>query len=370
MNIGWFTVRQWADLCSTTTDALAHGMVNNGHHLTVFNHDPADAHSNAPWHHVHLKRSERRGFHARSLAKSAARWLATSPQAADLQVMLVDWPLLPALMPSLARLNRPVVLVDRSPPADDGWLGKLQWKVWRRAWNCLRYGRIQAGIVVSPAHARFVVTRTGVREASVHAVPAGVDVNAFKPQPTSPTPLRLVYHGRLDKNRGVLALPMLVHRLHQDGVEAELTLIGEGDGVPGLRELAVQHPWLTLVPTVPHDALPAELANHHVGLLPMPDTKVWRLASPLKRGEYLAAGLLVLGIDHNGHRLEGSHEAWYRLLPQEDFLVDGTAWLRQLDEAALRTGSEAARHLAETSCSWTSSVEVLEALLQSFNSDS
>jgi hypothetical protein len=79
---------------------------------------------------------------------------------------------------------------------------------------------------------------------------------------------------------------------------------------------------------------------------------------------------LVLGIDHDGHRLEGSHEAWYRLLPQEDFLVDGTAWLRQLDEAALTTGSKAARDLAETSCSWTSSVEVLEALLQSFNSES
>ncbi len=369
MNIAWFTVRQWADLCSTTTDALAHGMVSHGHDLTVFNHDPSSHHEAAPWSHVHLERSERRGFQARSLAKSAARWLSTSPQAADLHVVLVDWPLLPTLMPTLARLNRPVVLVDRSPPADDGLFGRLQWKVWRRAWQCLRYGRIEAGIVVSPAHARFVATQAGVRESSVHVVPAGVNVDAFEVQAVAPSPLRLVYHGRLDKNRGVLALPMLVHRLHQSGMEAELTLIGEGDALPALRDLAAERPWMTLVPTVARDDLPAQLAKHHVGLLPMPATKVWRLASPLKRSEYLAAGLLVFGVDHDGHRLEGVDEAWYRLVDQADFLTGGVAWLKQLDEQALIDGSAAARAHAEKACSWTASVEVVESLLQSFNKD-
>ncbi len=115
MNIAWFTVRQWADLCATTTDALAHGMVRNGHALTVFNHDAAAEHEEAPWQHVHLERSERRGFQARSLGKSAARWLADEPRSGEIDVALVDWPLLPVMMPALARLNRPVVLIDRSP---------------------------------------------------------------------------------------------------------------------------------------------------------------------------------------------------------------------------------------------------------------
>jgi len=136
-----------------------------------------------------------------------------------------------------------------------------------------------------------------------------------------------------------------------------------------LRDLAAQRPWMTLVPTVARHDLPAQLAKHHVGLLPMPATKVWRLASPLKRSEYLAAGLLVLGVDHDGHRLEGVDEAWYRLVDQADFLTDGVAWLKQLDEQALIDGSAAARSHAEKTCSWSASVEVVESLLQSFNKD-
>ena len=367
MNIGWFTVRQWADLCATTTDALAHGMVNNGHSLTVFNHDRSTVHQASPWRHVQLDRSERRGFQARSLAKSAARWLSSAPEASTLDAVLVDWPLLPTLMPALARLNRPIVLIDRSPPADAGLLGRLQWKAWKRAWRCLRYGRVQAGTVVSEAHAEFVTQRLGVRASDVHVLPAGVHLKAFQPVNVPSPPLRLVYHGRLDKNRGVLALPMLVHRFQQAGGEAELTLVGEGDALAALTEMAQEHPWLRLVPTLPHDALPEELANHHVGLLPMPPTKVWRLASPLKRSEYLAAGLLVLGVDHEGHRLEGGNAAWYAMFAQEDFLADGVAWLKELDEDRLAEGRAAARALAESACSWDRSIERLEAVLQSFN---
>ena len=369
MNIAWFTVRQWADLCATTTDALAHGMVRNGHALTVFNHDAAAEHEGAPWQHVHLERSERRGFQARSLGKSAARWLADEPRSGGIDVALVDWPLLPVMMPALARLNRPVVLIDRSPPADAGLFGKLQWKTWRRAWQCLRYGQIQAATVVSDAHADFVAKRVGVEPRDVHVLPAGVNLDAFKPQPTPAPPLRLVYHGRLDKNRGVLALPMLVHRLRQSGTEGELTLIGEGDALPGLLAMAEQRPWLNLVPTVPHHDLPRELAKHHVGLLPMPATKVWRLASPLKRSEYLAAGLLVLGIDHDGHRLEGVNDEWYRLFPQEDFLADGVAWLNAITEQGLADGRTSARAYADAFCSWGASVKAMEGVLQSFSRD-
>ena len=369
MKIAWFTVRKWADFCATTTDALAHGMVANGHVLTVFNPDTSGEHHGAPWSHVPLEQSEWRGFQARSLAKSGARWLSHAANTADVDVALVDWQLLPTLMPALVKLNRPVILVDRSPPADAGLLGTLQWKVWKRAWQCLRSGRIQAGTVVSQAHADFVTKRTGVRASDVHTLPAGVDLNALQPQPISSTPLRTVYHGRLDKNRGVLALPMLVHLLRQDGVDAELTLIGDGDALPALKEMEAERPWMHLVPTLAHEDLPAELTKHHVGLLPMPATTVWQLASPLKRSEYLAAGLLVLGIDHDGHRLEGVNEAWYRLLAQEDFLTEGVAWLKQIDENRLAEGRAAARSFAESFCSWTTSIDVLENVLQSFNQD-
>jgi glycosyltransferase involved in cell wall biosynthesis len=369
MKIAWFTVRKWADFCATTTNALAHGMVANGHALTMLNPDASAEHHDAPWAHVPLEQNGRRGFQARSLAKSGARWLSNVPNATDFDVILVDWQLLPTLIPALAQLNRPVVLVDRSPPADAGLLGKLQWNVWKRAWQCLRRGRIQAGTVVSQAHADFVEKKAGVRASDIYTLPAGVDVTTFQTQNTPSTPLRAVYHGRLDKNRGVLALPMLVHLLRQDGVDAELTLIGDGDSFPALKEMQTERPWMNLVPTLAHEDLPAVLAQHHVGLLPMPATKVWQLASPLKRSEYLAAGLLVLGIDHDGHRLKGANEAWYRLLAKEDFLTDGVVWLKQLNKDRLAEGRMAARSFAESFCSWDSSVNMLENLLQSSNQD-
>jgi glycogen synthase len=48
----------------------------------------------------------------------------------------------------------------------------------------------------------------------------------------------MVYHGRLDKHRGVLALPMLVQKLLNHGVQVQLTLIGQGDAFEALESIA------------------------------------------------------------------------------------------------------------------------------------
>ena len=64
---------------------------------------------------------------------------------------------------------------------------------------------------------------------------------------------------------------------------------------------------------MPHNDVLAELKNHHIGILPMPATKIWELASPLKRGEYVASGLLIVGLDHQGHRFDDDVGSWMQL---------------------------------------------------------
>ena len=93
---------------------------------------------------------------------------------------------------------------------------------------------------------------------------------------------------------------------------------------------------------MPQPQLAKQLGACHLGLLPMPDREVWRLASPLKRSEYLAAGLSVFGIEHNGHALDGVEKAWFTLVPQEDFHLDGLAFIQQR-QAAHEATSQAAR---------------------------
>ena len=39
----------------------------------------------------------------------------------------------------------------------------------------------------------------------------------------------MVYHGKMDRNRGILKLILLLDALENNGIEAELNLIGSGD---------------------------------------------------------------------------------------------------------------------------------------------
>ena len=367
LNIAWITVRHWDDMCTTTTDALMRGLVERGHTVTLFNSDSPEVHSDAPWHHVALGQSSVRGRKAASLAKHAQTWFATHPDD-GFDVVLVDWPLAPVLGRSLSKRYR-LVLIDRSPPADATLLAKFQWRSWKKAWSMLKDGLFSEGLVVSKAHQAFVVEKTGAPTKRIFPVPAGVHLTAFETTSMPENKVwKFVYHGRLDKHRGVLALPMLMQRLTNDGFDVHLTLIGNGDAFDVLQTMAERTPQLSVISSVPREEIPSHLQQHHIGLLPMPDSTVWSLASPLKRSEYLASGLLVFGVDHAGHRIEAKEDAWFRLAAQERFHEEASQWLEELSSMAteeLQACSRSSRSYAEHRCSWEGSVGLLEEVLQS-----
>jgi glycosyltransferase involved in cell wall biosynthesis len=51
---------------------------------------------------------------------------------------------------------------------------------------------------------------------------------------------------------------------------------------------------VAVYPAVPHDQIQEWLAKAHIGVLPFPDEEKFRVSSPIKLFEYMAAGMPVL----------------------------------------------------------------------------
>lgn len=357
MELLWFTGRSMSDLCSCTQRALIAGLLKNDVLITYVNSDASVNIENQAFTHVGLTHRARLGFKARTLGKMMAFWLS-STDVSDRAVALVEWRIAQHIVPVLSDKGIPWALMDRSPPADPGLLGRLQWRSWSQAWKLAK--RVDApGLVVSAAHQAFVLQKTGHQRATV--IQAGVDLNRFEPAEKQST-FTMVYHGRLDRHRGLLACAMLAQKARSEGLEVDMMFIGEGDLLPALERLADANDFIHVHKPMKQEELAPLLGSCHLGLLPMPKRTAWMLASPLKRSEFLASGLPVFGIDHQGHRLAGVESDWFTLAPQEDFHADGLEVLRR-HMGTERQHSAAARTYAESNLGWSISVEALMGVL-------
>ena len=118
---------------------------------------------------------------------------------------------------------------------------------------------------------------------------------------------------------------------------------------------------MEVIATLPQAKLAEKLSESHIGLLPMPNSKVWSLASPLKRSQYAASGLLIFGIDHFGHRFEGEVQPdWLYLVDQEDFHNKGVQWIQSLTHEKILELSSDSRRFAEQNLEWGKSIQKLE----------
>ena len=350
-----------SDLCSCTQRALIDGLLQNDVRITYVNSDASVDIENKAFTHVGLTHRARLGLKARTLGKLMAFWLS-STDVSERTVALVEWRVAQHVVPVLLDKGIPWALMDRSPPADPGLLGRLQWRSWSQAWKLANRAGVP-GLVVSAAHQAFVAQKTGHEHTTV--IQAGVNLNRFKPAEKRPT-FTMVYHGRLDRHRGLLACVMLAQKARNEGLEVDAMFVGEGDLLPTLQRLADGNAFIHVRTTMEQEMLASLLGTCHLGLLPMPKRTAWMLASPLKRSEFLASGLPVFGIDHQGHRLAGVDSAWFTLAAQEDFHADGLEVLRRHMDANGQH-SAAARAYAETNLGWSISVDALMRVLSDLN---
>jgi glycosyltransferase involved in cell wall biosynthesis len=357
MNIIWFSGRKMADLCSTTQRSLGSGLVERGHNLIFVNPDSIGSHTNYPWTHQSINASQISGMKSITLANNMNKWLcANIPK--DKTVVILDWRIAKHLTRTLEKHKIPWILMDRSPPADSNILAKLQWRYWKMAWRSVQAHQ-KIGCVVSQAHREFTTRNTGISPTLAVPIPAGVDINQFQNGVKS-SPIKLCYHGKLDSNRGLMQLLSIHSRLVDSGVDVELYLHGNGDLTSKLASLKNEK--IHVTETLNPDNLAQYLSGYDVGLLPMPDKRIWRLASPLKRGEYLASGMIALGINHTGHQIDNSGD-WLVLFDENNFVQSCVDFIRNLDLAHLRQSQINAREYAEANLDWSHSVAILEDIL-------
>ena len=362
MNVLWFTGRKFDNFCSTTQSSLAMGLIDKGHTIHFLNPDDQGTHEGMPWHHTGFSLGAIIGLQGRTLAKKMKNWLKNSQLEND-SIAIVDWRLIKFLQSELEKRQIPWILMDRSPPADSGLFGYLQWPVWKDAWRRVSRSEVAKGCVVSKGHQELVQSKFKIASDDFTIIPAGVDLELFYSDKKDEI-LTMVYHGRLDKHRGILALPMLAHKAIQAGINLRLVLIGEGDVFNQLQDISKSYDYIQVEPNMAQERIAAVLAKSHIGLLPMPETKLWSIASPLKRSEYAAAGMMIFGIDHRGHQFAGLESCeWMKLVPQYDFHHDGVNWLKSLNPESIMDYSKQARVFAENHLSWGKSVVKLEEII-------
>jgi len=354
MHILWLTARSISDLCFTTQQNLIGGLLNQGHQVTFVNGDVSSSSARPNFNHVSISNNAPRGFQAKALGKTIRLWLMRQDLIEGSTVALVEWRVVNQVVPMLEKMRIPWALMDRSPPADTGIFGWLQWRSWKKAWSIAR-DRDVLGFVVSPAHKRFVDLKIGHKKTSI--LPAGVDMNLFKPMKKHEV-LTMVYHGRLDRHRGIMAAVMLAHKARQGGVEINLKLIGEGDAATDLQSIASEVDYIEVKDKMEQTKVAREIAACHIGVLPMPERTAWVLASPLKRSEYLASGLCVFGVDHEGHRLD-QEKPWFVLAAQDNFHRDGLEYLNNFNFQD-NTQFQEVRAFAEQYCGWDEAITNLK----------
>ena len=360
MQVLWITHRKFDDFCATTPLALADGLIELGFNLTIINPEAEGSHSGATWVHIGLETIAARGFQGRTFSKKVLTHLESTDLNFDAYIM--DWQVGAKVGEMLAQQNRPCFLMDRSPPADSGMLAKMQWKVWKDAWKLVKKGLFRSGFVVSNAHLQFVTQSTNIPATNISVLEAGIVVSddAIPLSRDGDDVWKFVYHGRLDKHRGILKFMKHIVAWNAVGIASHLTLIGEGSAVSEIKKMSAKNPaFFSLKDRMPHYEVLGQLKNHHIGILPMPATKVWKLASPLKRGEYLASGLLVVGLDHQGHRFNGEVGPWMQLHKESILRTRISSFLNSISDEEFTEYSKSAIEYAHQHLLWLKSVEEL-----------
>lgn len=356
----WITHRKFTDFCATTSFAFANGLIELGFNLTILNPEQAGSHNDSAWEHIGLETNALRGFQGRSFSKKALNHFESMEMKFD--AYLLDWQVGVKVGKELAQHNRPVFLMDRSPPADRGILAKLQWNVWKNAWKGVKNGVFKSGFVVSNSHLRFVTRTLNVSATDITVLHAGVNPQSdLIPLTCEQDDVwKFVYHGQLDRHRGLLEFMKHIVAWNDIGISCHLTLIGEGDARSAIASVQAKHPtFFSLKEKMSHADVLAQLREFHIGILPMPATKVWKLASPLKRGEYLASGLIVVGIDHEGHRFDSDVGPWMQLHNANELKSKIGSFLHYLTPETYQECSQAAMEYAIQNLSWSTSIQRL-----------
>jgi len=303
MRVLWITARDFSkDLAKSTEIGIAKSLSGRGHDVTIISPGTLSLEKIA---HHRIERIRFPGLNTISGARNIRKLLKTkNEEIGQRDLLMVDWRYVPSLVGFLEETDTPWCIVDRGPPADSGILKVLQKRFWSRSWEIAdRFAT--GGLTVSKEHTEFVRGRNRVN-LRIFEIPAGSERNKNLEEKADPKDcLRVVYAGRVDKRRGVEEIFRLSELLETSGIKFRIDIFGEGDQSAKFEKYGEGRVHFNFHGKLENGPITEILARCHVGIMPMPDITVWRISSPLKLAEYLAAGLMVVGPKHTGNDIDG-----------------------------------------------------------------
>lgn len=184
--------------------------------------------------------------------------------------------------------------------------------------------------------------------------------------PTAGEAIHLVYIGVLHYERNLLTFSRAVERANAEGMSFVLSLVGDGTERADLEQYAARTEGrVRVIPPIPHAQIGSVLAQAHVGVLPFPDEEKFRVSSPIKLFEYMAAGLPILATRITCHTDvigDGGYVIWADHSDEEGLLVAlRQTWHQRASLSQL--GSQSA--LAVREWTWQESARKLKDALES-----
>lgn len=346
------------DLAGSTELGLCNGLTENGNSVHIIS--PDEVKIDAIPLHTNVNQIPFRGLQSISNAMKMGSLISKNNHFCGwADIFLVDWRLVGPLWKKMERMGIKWWIIDRGPPAYRGIFAKAQSLQWRRAWE-IAARKAVGGFVVSRLHGDFVRERIG-GGFTIIPIPAGTNIENCRDRIlTEIEPINFVYSGVLEKRRDIRGIFRLLDYFHLLGQEGKITIIGDGVESKFVQKMALSDERVTYCGKLEHGKVINELNKGHVGILPMPPEMIWRMASPLKLAEYLAAGMIIIGPKHEGNSIEGEFE-WDLLSDDGNWQYSGIESIRKLmDSGEWGNASKKAFLAAEKHLSWQKISSLME----------
>lgn len=214
-----------------------------------------------------------------------------------------------------------------------GAAGGNLWKAFRRRLTSdleLRVARKSDAVVGIASHILQDLQRRGVPADKLFHVPNGVDADRFVPRERDlelarqlGLNQRLVFGfiGSLYEYEGVSWLVNALSQLIRSGVACHLLVVGDGEDLPNIREVARQcgiEDLVSAVGRVPHDQVDRYYSQMDVMVYPRRRSRLTDTVTPLKPLEAMALGKPILASDVGGIRELIEHEKTGLLFRADD----------------------------------------------------
>jgi glycosyltransferase involved in cell wall biosynthesis len=244
--------------------------------------------------------------------------------------MSAPWLLPLRIVRRLKNRQRPALVMD-TRTLEMAHEGKQSWRDRRRrSYHFFIEKRANFWLEGRLAITQRMAEALGIPQEKLWGVwPSGVDQDLFSPfqavreWPQPGEAIRLVYIGVLNYERNLMLLSRAVEKANAEGMRFSLSLVGEGTERADLEIFANQTSGrICIFAPVQHSLVPEVLARAHIGVLPFPDKEKFRVSSPIKLFEYMAAGLPILATRIVCHT---------DVIGDQDFAF----WAEQSDETSL-----------------------------------